>query len=244
MKDSEDGDDEGKFEIGGLNNIGYMIDHVYEDESTKDEESEYHQYMDAVTQKYIAIEAAQEAYDPISIQPKDEGVVDADDEEDVGDVDDANNQEALTLNEHMEDKRESGCDDQKQEAGYVSLRPGRREMRAKPGQYTRREYGFHVTPERAIEELGAPARESIIKEIKQLLDRKCWHPVHIQDLMVEEKRRIIPNKLFVKPKYKPSGVFDKLKSRLVAGGGHRQEKVYSQKTSSPTVSTTCLFIVE
>ena len=55
----------------------------------------------------------------------------------MGNVDDADNQVALTLNEDMEDNLASGSDDQKEGAGYVPLTPGLSERRAKPGQYTR-----------------------------------------------------------------------------------------------------------
>ena len=48
--------------------------------------------------------------------------------------------------------------------------------------------------------------------------------------------------MFLKDKYTADGKFDKLKSRLVAGG-HLQDKSIYDNGSSPTVSTTSVFIV-
>ena len=36
----------------------------------------------------------------------------------------------------------------------------------------------------------------------------------------------MPTKMFLKEKFKPSGAFDKLKSRLVAGGHHQDRSLY------------------
>ena len=48
--------------------------------------------------------------------------------------------------------------------------------------------------------------------------------------------------MFLKDKYTADGKFDKLKSRLVAGG-HLQDRDIYDNGSSPTVSTTSVFIV-
>ena len=48
--------------------------------------------------------------------------------------------------------------------------------------------------------------------------------------------------MFLKDKYTADGKFDKLKSRLVAGG-HLQDRNIYDNGSSPTVSTTSVFIV-
>ena len=50
--------------------------------------------------------------------------------------------------------------------------------------------------------------------------------------------------VFIKEKFKPDGVFDKLKARLVAGGHLQDKTIYSDnETSSPTVSTSSVFMV-
>jgi hypothetical protein len=48
--------------------------------------------------------------------------------------------------------------------------------------------------------------------------------------------------MFLKEKYTPSGDFDKLKARLMAGG-HMQDRSLYDDVSSPTVSTTSVFMI-
>eukprot|EP01042_Synura_sphagnicola_P036671 gene36671-biopygen16976 len=91
---------------------------------------------------------------------------------------------------------------------YEPRRDGLRSARAKPGRYTRkevgmhllrdpdsshrREYGFHMTPEQAIDKLGIVGKRSVVKEVKQLLERKSWHGVNLSDIPEAERKRIIP----------------------------------------------------
>ena len=50
--------------------------------------------------------------------------------------------------------------------------------------------------------------------------------------------------LFFKEKYKPDGMFDKLKARLVAGGNRQDRSIYSESdTSSPTVATEAVMMI-
>ena len=48
--------------------------------------------------------------------------------------------------------------------------------------------------------------------------------------------------MFLKKKFLPDGAFDKLKARLVAGG-HLQDREIYNNGSSPTLSTSSLFIL-
>ena len=56
-------------------------------------------------------------------------------------------------------------------------------------------------------------------------------------------KHILPSKFFLKSKFTPTGLFDKLKGRLVSGG-HRQKPDEFQRTSAPTVdfSSFCLLV--
>ena len=55
---------------------------------------------------------------------------------------------------------------------------------------------------------------------------------------------MISSSIFLKEKFTAEGQFDKLRARLVAGGHQQERSVYSDsKTSSPTVSTTSLFVI-
>jgi len=107
----------------------------------------------------------------------------------------------------------------------------------------RREYGFHMTPEQAIDKLGIIGKRSVAKEVKQLLERKSWYGVHLSNIPEAERKRIIPCKMFVKEKFTASGAFDKIKSRLVAGGHRQDARLYKDKASAPTVSTCCVFAI-
>eukprot|EP01042_Synura_sphagnicola_P000594 gene594-biopygen636 len=126
---------------------------------------------------------------------------------------------------------------------YEPRRDGLRSARAKPGRYTRKEvgmhllrdpdtsyrrdYGFYMKPEQTINKLGIVGKGSVVKEVKQLLERKSWQGVHISKIPKEEPMRIsIPCKMLVKEKFTASGAFDTIKYRLVAGGHRQNAKLY------------------
>jgi len=98
-----------------------------------------------------------------------------------------------------------------------------------------------MKPEETIDKVGIVVKKSLVKEVKQRLERKSWHGVHPSNIPVEERKRIIPRKMFVKEKFTASGAFDKVKSRLVAEGHRLDARLYKDKTSAPTVSKCCVF---
>jgi hypothetical protein len=63
--------------------------------------------------------------------------------------------------------------------------------------------------------------------MKQLLDKKTWHPVFRKDA----KDKIIRSHMFIKEKYNADGTFEKLKSRLVAGGDQQYRDLYDDVSS-------------
>ena len=69
---------------------------------------------------------------------------------------------------------------------------------------------------------------AITAELTQMGVMKVWHGVNTADLDPQERRAIIRSKIFLKDKYLASGVFDKFKARLVAGG-HLQDKTLYEK---------------
>ena len=77
-------------------------------------------------------------------------------------------------------------------------------------------------------------------ELTQMEVMKVWHGVNTADLNPQERRAIISSKMFLKDKYLASGVFDKFKARLVAGG-HLQDKTLYENLSSPTAALTSVF---
>ena len=77
-----------------------------------------------------------------------------------------------------------------------------------------------------------------------MLTKHVWQPVLWDYLTDEERKSIITSSMFLKEKFAADGKFDKLKARLVAGGHQQDRSVYSDsETSSPTVSTTSLFLI-
>jgi hypothetical protein len=99
-----------------------------------------------------------------------------------------------------------------------------------------------MTVTEGINKLGDKAVDSISLEMNQMLDRKVWRGININFLNPEQKQSIIPCKMFLKEKTLADGSFYKLKSRIVAGG-HMQDRDIYDNGSSPTVSTTSVFMI-
>ena len=101
----------------------------------------------------------------------------------------------------------------------------------------------NMSIQEAIDKLGERAVTSIEKEMRMIkLEKNAIEGVKLKDLSYEQKRKIIPSKLFLKEKYTASGEFEKLKARMVAGG-HKQERTVNEQISSATVSTSSVFMV-
>jgi hypothetical protein len=93
----------------------------------------------------------------------------------------------------------------------------------------------------AIAKLGYVATKAIVSEISQLVDKDVFQGRHIDDLTLEELKKIITCRMFLKEKVNADGIFEKIKARLVAGG-HLQDRDVYDNGSSPTASTTAVFI--
>ena len=105
-----------------------------------------------------------------------------------------------------------------------------------------RTFVLNMSISESIEKFGDTAVDSITKEIKQMLDKHVWEGVMLDSLTPIQKKGIITSSMFGKAKYAADGTFDKFKSRIVAGG-HLQDRNIYDNGSSPTVSTTSVFIV-
>ena len=79
-------------------------------------------------------------------------------------------------------------------------------------------------------------------ELKQMVDKGVWHGIHIADLNSLERKAVIRSSMFLKDKFAASGVFDKMKARLVAGGDQQDKELYDN-LSSPTASTTSVMAI-
>jgi hypothetical protein len=101
---------------------------------------------------------------------------------------------------------------------------------------------FDMSVTEGITQLGDIAAQSIRDEMAQMCVKKVWEGVQVNSLTPHQNKNIISSKKFLKAKHTADGAFDKLKSRLVAGG-HLQDRDIYDNGSSPTVSTTRVFIV-
>ena len=117
-----------------------------------------------------------------------------------------------------------------------------REIRLRKDWY-HKEYALVMSQQQAIKKLGEKvALPAISKEIKQMLEKKVWTPVYPNSLTEKERKEVIRSHMFLKEKYDASGVFDKLKGRLVAGGNEQDKDNYDD-LSSPTARLTSLMAV-
>jgi hypothetical protein len=75
------------------------------------------------------------------------------------------------------------------------------------------------------------------------MDKKgVFHPRDTRTLTRKQLKSVIRSSIFLKEKYLPSGEFEKLKARLVAGGNMQDKSLY-EDISSPTVATSAVFAV-
>ena len=93
---------------------------------------------------------------------------------------------------------------------------------------------YNISVKKAIKNMPNEAVQSIYKELAQMVEKKVFEGVNPQ---IKHKKKVIKSFLFLKEKFKADGTFDKLKSRLVAGG-HMQdrEQILYEDTNSPTAS--------
>ena len=99
-----------------------------------------------------------------------------------------------------------------------------------------------MTVKEGIDKLGDIAVDSIRKEMQRMCVKNVWEGVLVDSLTPTQRNNIITSSMFLKDKYTAEGKFDKLKSRLVAGG-HLQDRDIYDNGSSPTVSTTSVFLI-
>jgi Reverse transcriptase (RNA-dependent DNA polymerase) len=105
-----------------------------------------------------------------------------------------------------------------------------------------RTFVLNMSISESIDKFGDTAVDSITKEIKQMLEKHVWAGVMLDSLTPKQKKCIITSSMFGKARYTADGTFNKFKSRIVAGG-HLQDRDIYDNRSSPTVSTTSVFIV-
>lgn len=124
----------------------------------------------------------------------------------------------------------------KSSVNYKEFASGRRKQISAA---IKRVYGLKMTINQARRKLGKEAVKSVVMEVLQLHDTGTFEGVKLSN---RQFKKIISSSMFLKDKYTAQGAFEKLKARLVAGGHMQDKSVYNNNTS-PTVSTTAVFIV-
>ncbi len=108
---------------------------------------------------------------------------------------------------------------------------------------------YHMTAKRALRETPDTAKPAIESELRKLVSKGVFRPVFQHTLTPFQRANIIRSQLNVTQKYLPSSVGDgrvkdKVKARLVGGGDGQDRNHYSRaETSSPTISTSSIFIL-
>ena len=123
---------------------------------------------------------------------------------------------------------------------YPARRYPRRDNRT-----TWKDRAFRISVKQALKQYGRKGLVSMVKEIRNVaVEKAAVIPVNPNKLSKAELKSVISSSLFLKEKFKPDGEFEKLKSRLVAGG-HMQDKELYEKDdiSSPTVGTSSVMTV-
>jgi len=107
-----------------------------------------------------------------------------------------------------------------------------------------RAYSFHMSLLKGLRKHKDAGFEAMLKELMTIHETETIAGVDYNKLTPAQKGRTIRSMMFFKEKYKPNGMFDKLKARLVAGGHQQDRSVYSESdTSSPTVATEAVMMV-
>jgi hypothetical protein len=98
-----------------------------------------------------------------------------------------------------------------------------------------------MTMMKALRKHGREGTRALVKELQQIDDLGTIRGVHLTPAAM---KRAIMSLIFFKEKYLSTGQFDKLKTRIVAGGHQQDRTVYnSNDISSPTVATECVYMI-
>ena len=88
------------------------------------------------------------------------------------------------------------------------------------------------TLNQAMKKWGESASDAALKEMKQLLGRKCFVPTHADAISDDERKRAMQSLLFLVEKHDGT-----MKARHCANGSVQRNWISSEDTASPTVHT-------
>ena len=101
---------------------------------------------------------------------------------------------------------------------------------------------LHMSIKAAMREYPLEAKSAIHTELKQMLDKRVWTPVLARSLKYDQRKAIIRSSMFLKEKISPTGQFEKIKARLVAGGDQQDKSLYTN-LSAATAATSSVFMI-
>jgi hypothetical protein len=104
-------------------------------------------------------------------------------------------------------------------------------------------HAYRLTIKKALKMNKEASRDSIMKELKQILDKEVWEALDKSLLTKSQLKKAIRSSMFLKEKFTASGEFDKLKARLVAGGDMQDKTLYGNLSSPTVAQETVMFVI-
>jgi hypothetical protein len=101
---------------------------------------------------------------------------------------------------------------------------------------------YRLSVQKALKKNEAASKKSILKELRQIVDKDVWEVIDKAKLTKVQLKKAIRSSMFLKEKFTSDGEFEKLKARLVAGGD-KQDKTLYDDLSSPTVAQETVMMV-
>lgn len=143
--------------------------------------------------------------------------------------------------------RESGVDTanakELQNSGSVKV-GGRRVSARLRAKRKASVFNLTITKTKAFQKYATDAEKAALSEITKICDRGTLQVVDRRTLTLPQLRKLIRSAMIFQEKYNLDGVFTKLKARMVARGNEMDKELYpKESTTSPTVSTTHLFVL-
>ncbi len=90
-----------------------------------------------------------------------------------------------------------------------------------------KDFAFKISVNAALCDRSDKASPVIIAElIKKMMDKQVWHGVLVSYITRNKREKIIRCSMYLKEEFTASGEFEKLKTRLVAGGDQQDKGLY------------------
>jgi len=116
-------------------------------------------------------------------------------------------------------------------------------VRLDDNNFDSRHHAYRISVREALSgQYAAQSRDSVLDEIRNMLDYQVGHYIKRSEIPPEHSRNILRTFMFIKHKYKPDGAYDKTKCRMVGDGSRQGDHMYDLISSS-TVALTSVFML-